>query len=343
MDRNVETVALLPTAGTTEKPTGRDRREIGDVAAVDGKPGQRRERRWRSELEARMAAEQFEESEVELDHDREICWLWFKFAERPCFTPGLLRDVGRLQNALVSSANAYNTVNLPLKYVVLASRMPGVWNLGGDLGLFVDVIRRQDREMLTEYAYRATHEVFVNWTCLNLPVITVSLVQGDALGGGFEAALSASIIVAERSARFGLPEILFSLFPGMGSFSFLARRTTPAMAMRMITGGKIYSGEELYEMGIVDVLAEDGKGKEAFYQYVDRNASRHTALRSVIRARQRFNPVTFEELRDVGEIWIETLLSLSDADLRKMERLATAQDRRRARALKKADDPPSRR
>lgn len=333
MDRNVEAVTVLARARSAGTASGRGDTEVGISPVMNGEV-RSPEFSWQSELDARMAMEQFEESEIELDHDRAICWLWFRFKERPCFTPALLRDVGRLQNALISTANVYNTVDLPLKYVVLASRMPGVWNLGGDLRLFADVIRRQDRDKLTEYAYRATHEVFVNWTCLNLPVITVSLVQGDALGGGFEAALSASIIVAERSARFGLPEILFSLFPGMGSFSFLARRTTPAMAMRMITSGKIYTGEELYELGIVDVLADNGKGREAFHEYVAKNASRHMALRSVIKARQRFNPVTLEELRDVGEIWIETLLSLSEADLRKIERLAAAQDRRRARELK---------
>lgn len=332
MDRNVEAVTVLARAREAGNTSGQEGTSTGNA------PDQNRETKdhelgWRDELEARMSMERFEESEIELDHERSICWLWFQFKDRPCFTPGLLRDVGKLQNALISAANAHNTVQMPLKYVVLASRMPGVWNLGGDLRLFAEVIRRQDRKTLTEYAYRATHEVFVNWTCLNLPVITVSLVQGDALGGGFEAALSASIIVAERSARFGLPEILFSLFPGMGSFSFLARRITPAMAMRMITSGRIYTGEELYEMGVVDVLAEDGKGKEAFHEYVAKNAARHTALRSVIRARQRYDPVTLEELRDVGDIWIDTLLSLTDADLRKMERLASAQDRRRERAL----------
>jgi DSF synthase len=42
---------------------------------------------------------------------------------------------------------------------------------------------------------------------------TISLVQGTALGGGFECALSSDVIVAEESARLGLPEILFNLFP----------------------------------------------------------------------------------------------------------------------------------
>ena len=48
--------------------------------------------------------------------------------------------------------------------------------------------------------------------------------QGECLGGGFEAALSSDVIVAEKSARFGFPEILFNLFPGMGAYSFLERK-----------------------------------------------------------------------------------------------------------------------
>jgi DSF synthase len=56
-----------------------------------------------------------------------------------------------------------------------------------------------------------------------LPILTVGLVQGAALGGGFEALLSFDYVVAERDATFGLPEILFGLFPGMGAHSLLSR------------------------------------------------------------------------------------------------------------------------
>jgi len=55
---------------------------------------------------------------------------------------------------------------------------------------------------------------------LFLPLTTISLAQGDALGGGFEAALSCSVIIAERRARFGFPEVMFNLFPGMGPTAF---------------------------------------------------------------------------------------------------------------------------
>ena len=170
------------------------------------------------------------------------------------------------------------------------SRMPGVWNLGGDLDLFATMIRRQDRDGLLRYARASVEVSFANAMCLGLPLISVSLVRGDALGGGFEAALSANVIIAERSAKFGLPEILFNLFPGMGAQSYLTRRIAPGLAERMIMSGQLYSAEELYQMGVVDVLADDGCGTEALYDYLGRNGRRHGTLRSIFRARDRVNP-----------------------------------------------------
>lgn len=332
MDRNVETVAVLPTARTAGNPTGRDGRESGEAAALGSEPG-RSEADWRAELESRIALERLEEAEVDFDHERGVCWFWFRFQQRPSFTRALLRDIGRLQHTLVSAANTYDAPTLPLKYVVWASRTPGIWNLGGDLKLFATLIRSQDRSGLTDYAYKVTEEGFSNWVSMGLPIITVAMVQGDALGGGFEAALSSNLIVAERSARFGLPETLFSLFPGMGAFSFLARRTTPATAQRMIMSGRIYTSEELYELGVIDILAEDGQGVDTFRDYVSKNASRHAASRAVIKSRQRFHPLTLEEMRDIADLWVDTAMSLSERDLRKMERLVAAQDRRREKPV----------
>ncbi len=330
MDQNVETVSLLARRRAAHDTFGQEDLGVGRAPKSRGESGNR-EHDWRAEIESRIGIERFEEAEVELDHDRGICWFWFNFNERPSFTRGLLRDVGRLQQALVSAANVHDAPLLPLKYVVWASRTSGIWNLGGDLKLFAELIRRQDRAGLSEYAYKVIQEGLSNWVSLNLPIITVALVRGDALGGGFEAALSSNLIVAEKSARFGLPETLFSLFPGMGAFSFLARRTTPAIAQRMIMSGRIYTGEELYELGVVDVLADDGKAEEAFHRYVAKNAKRHNAFRAVIKSRQFFHPLTMAEMRGVADIWVDTALSLSEQDLRKMERLVAAQDRRRSR------------
>jgi DSF synthase len=155
-------------------------------------------------------------------------------------------------------------------------------------------------------------------------------VQGDALGGGFEGALSFNVIVAERSARFGLPEVLFNLFPGMGAYSFISRKLDAASAERMILSGQIYTAEQLHKMGLIDVLAEDGQGEAAVRDYITRNAKHHTVQRSIRAVRNRVIRLTLAELRDVADIWVDQALTLEESDLRKMERLRAAQDRRLA-------------
>ncbi len=284
-----------------------------------------------STIEARIAAIPFEEMDVVFDGNEGVVFCYFHFQGRPSFTPALLRDIQRVQD-MVRTLFAAGAGTSPVKYIVWDSRMPQVWNLGGDLDLFATLIRRQDRDGLLRYARAVVEEGYANATNLNLPIITVSLVRGDALGGGFEAALSSNLIIAERSAKFGLPEILFNLFPGMGAYSYLVRRIAPAQAERMITSGRLYTAEELYQMGVVDVLADDGCGTEALYEYIGRSGRRHAAHRAIFRARDRVNPLKIDELMDIAVSWVDTALGLAEADLRKMARLVSAQDRRRTRA-----------
>ena len=80
--------------------------------------------------------------------------------------------------------------------------------------------------------------------------------QGDALGGGFECALASDLIVAEERAQLGFPEILFNLFPGMGAYSLLSRRVGMKGAEKMILSARLYTAEELHELGVVDLLVE---------------------------------------------------------------------------------------
>ena len=210
--------------------------------------------------------------------------------------------------------------------------LPNTYSLGGDLAFFADSIRTGDRAAIHAYAHRCIDVLAQHVVAFNRPLITMALVQGDALGGGFETALSCDLIVAERSAKMGLPEILFNLFPGMGAYSFLSRRLSPAEATRMISEGSVYSAEKLHEMGVVDVLANDGEGVYALREYVKENQRWHNAQIALRQAKRRVNPVTEEELRDVVDIWVDAVFRLTDADLKRMGRLTAAQERRRQAA-----------
>jgi DSF synthase len=272
----------------------------------------------------------YRELRIEFEPADSILWCFMDPKDRPCVTSVMVREGRVFQDSVKQLFSDLETRKTkPIRYIVWGSQHPGVFNLGGDLNLFASLIREQDRDTLLDYAITCIDVVYNNIVSLELPIINISLVEGDALGGGFEKALSTNVMVAERGTKFGLPEVLFNLFPGMGAYSLLARRIGNAQAKRMVLSGRIYTAEALYEMGLVDVLAEPGQGRQAVYDYISRHSRRHTAECAVFEAGRRVNPVTYGELKDIAVMWVDTALGLTESDLRKMERLAAAQERRR--------------
>jgi len=270
----------------------------------------------------------YSDVDLSLDRDAGIYWCHLQPQSRPSVTPELLRDVTSMQSFLRNRMAQTPENELPFKYFVVASRSTGIFNLGGDLRLFADAVRKGHKLLLQKYAHSCVDIVWNNVVSYDQPVVTMALVQGDALGGGFETALSCNVIVAERSARFGLPEVLFNLFPGMGAYSLIARRIGAVEAERMILSGRIYTAEELHRIGLVDVLAEDGEGEAALRAWCARQSRSHNAMQAVFRTRNRGAGISLQELRDVVDIWVDAAMRLAPSDLKKMERLAAAQDRR---------------
>ena len=269
---------------------------------------------------------------IELEHDAEhqAVWAHMTHPARPCITADLLRDLARIQQSIEPMArHQYESgQDDRLLYQVLVSDLPGVFNLGGDLALFSRLIEAKDRETLAKYAKACIDILYPCSIGYGLPFTTISLVQGEALGGGFEAALSSQVLIAERSAKFGFPETLFGLFPGMGAFSFLARRLSPAQAKRMIASGKVYSAEELYQLGLIDLLVPDGQGRQAVYNYMRHQHNRSAGHYGLQQAMDRVNPVSLRELFDIAEVWVDAAMRLSPKNLRVMQYLIQAQERR---------------
>ncbi|MFZ1413599.1 MAG: crotonase/enoyl-CoA hydratase family protein [Defluviicoccus sp.] len=268
--------------------------------------------------------------EVGLHHDTgtRTLWQFMQPAGRPSFTPGLLRDMTTALNIVEQSHCAEGDPEEVIRYLVLASKMPGIFNLGGDLPHFMELIAAGDRARLQWYARVCAEGQHRRAVSLGLPICTIAVVQGDALGDGFEAALAHDVIIAERSASFGLPEVLFGMFPGMGAYSFLARRLDPIRAERIILSGKIYKAEELHAMGVVDELAEDGEGLQAARDFIRSFDRARGSRQALLQARKMLQPVTLKELVDIADLWVDAALQLGPAELRKMSHLAKAQDRR---------------
>lgn len=276
-------------------------------------------------------ARTLKELDVSYDSHKRILWQFMNPQERACFTPELIGEISRTLDLVEETCRDATYDDSAISYLVLASRVPGVFNLGGHLPLFIRLIEGRNQTELRRYAHACVNEQY-RWAInMHLPICTIAVVQGDALGGGFEAALSHDLIIAERSAKFGLPEVLFNLFPGMGAYTFLARKLGIARAEKMILSGKIYAAEELYEMGVVDRVVDDGTGVNAVDDLIKEQERSAHARQAVLKARQIVSPITRSEMMEVTDLWVDMAMSLAPRDLRRMRHLATAQDRRWAK------------
>jgi len=262
------------------------------------------------------------------DQQTHTFWSRWSPEPRPCFNPSLLADIRTCYDFLAHSEGRIDCYGEEhaIEYVVLASAIPGVFNLGGDLDLFKQLIEARDRQGLLRYGRACIDVLYRNYLGHDLPVTTISLVQGECLGGGFEAALSSDLIVAEKNARFGLPEILFNLFPGMGAYSFLERKIGQKNAETLLTSGKIYSSEEMHALGVVDIVAEDGQGEAEIEALIKRRQRSRNGLSALAAVRRRVHRIEFSELLDIVQIWVDSALRLNPRDLRLMNRLVSRQN-----------------
>ena len=326
VSRNVTPLGRLGQAADPKSPTQLElwsnnnllpAREQGAVA------------RARVDFGAELAGARFNELVLTVSPHEEAIWCYMRPNGPPSFTPTLLHELismRRLVQRLFAGLRPGEPA--PVKYFIGGSHIPGMYNLGGDLNFFIKSIRSRDIDALRSYAHDCVDVAYHMMMGFHLPVITIALVQGDALGGGFEGALSFNVLVAEKRAKFGLPEILFNLFPGMGAFSFLSRKLDVTRAHKMILSGRVFSAQELYDLGLIDILAEDGCGEDAVRDYISQNRRHHAVHGRVREVGVRVNPLSLEELRDVTDIWAQHAMKLQETDLRNMERLASAQLRR---------------
>jgi DSF synthase len=316
---------------TPEVRGGGDANERGAQAQIDSRTPihHRRRPKMQTTQPLSLLTRKFSQFDVRFEQDAGALRVAMRGTPVPCFSPALLGEARDIQRAIAASGgrieSGYETQRVD--FVVLESSIPGVFNLGGDIALFRRLIDARDREGLARYGRLCVDVCHQNIVHYGVPCQTISLVAGKALGGGMESALSGNVVIAERGAEFGLPEVLFNLFPGMGAYNLISRRIGPRLAEEIITSGKTYSGEEMHRLGLVDVLAENGRAEDALQDYIRGAKRKQKTLNALARVREAMAPVTHEDLVKVVDFWVDAAMQLDDRDIKMMERLIKAQAR----------------
>lgn len=139
--------------------------------------------------------------------------------------------------------------------------------------------------------HRLLEEVFERIRHLGQP--TVAAVEGWALGGGMELVLSCDVILADDSARFGLPEVRLGLIPGCGGTQLLPRRIPRAVAARLLFTGDTIDAAEALRLGLVSQRVAAGAVGAALSELADRiqhnSPTAVRAMKAVLRASQELS------------------------------------------------------
>lgn len=257
------------------------------------------------------------------EEGRNVMWMMLRSYPRPCFNQELIEDIMTLTYAAKASG-------LRFDFWVTGSLVPNMYNVGGDLSFFVDSIVNNKRESLRAYARACVDCVHAAARGFDVGAVSLSMIEGTALGGGFEAALAHHYVLAQNTARMGFPEIAFNLFPGMGGYSLVSRKAGMRLAEELITTGESHTAEWFESRGLVDVLFQPGEAFNATRTFMDTLRPKLNGIRAMIRARQRVLQLTRSELMDITEDWVDAAFTLEEKDISYMERLVMLQNRHTA-------------
>jgi DSF synthase len=255
-------------------------------------------------------------------------WMLLRAQPRPSFNHELIEEIMNLSYAAQRSG-------LPIDFWVTGSLVPTMFNAGGDLRFFVESIKNGRREALRAYARACVDCIHAAARGFDTGAVSIAMIEGSALGGGFEAALAHHFILAQNTARMGFPEIAFNLFPGMGGYSLVARRSGMKLAEELICEGESHTAEWFEQRGLVDKLFQPGDGYQATRTFIDTMKPKLNGVKAMLKARQRVLQLTRAELMDITEDWVDFAFTIEPKDVAYMERLVQLQNRHSAQVLRK--------
>ena len=197
-----------------------------------------------------------------------IQWLKKGIAELVFNSSGPINKLDTHTVASLDEAVAVLEQQSDLQGVILRSDKPA-FIVGADIKEFLSLFEAS-KETLSDWLGYA-NSIFNRLE--DLPVPTISAINGYALGGGCECVLATDFRIASPDARIGLPETKLGIMPGFGGSVRLPRLIGLDSALEIITAGKDVSGPQALKLGLVDAVVETEKLPQAALQIIEQAIS----------------------------------------------------------------------
>jgi 3-hydroxyacyl-CoA dehydrogenase/enoyl-CoA hydratase/3-hydroxybutyryl-CoA epimerase len=167
--------------------------------------------------------------------------------------------------------------------LVIRSAKPSGFIAGADVNEF----RGASDPRVVEAAIGRAHAVIDRLETLKIP--TVAVIHGFCLGGGLEVALACASRIAIDGARFGFPEVMLGLHPGLGGTARFTRLVNPMQAMSLMLTGKTIDARRAKSLGLVDAVTQERHVRNAVRDAVFGHLKR--ARPGLVNAILNFTPV----------------------------------------------------
>jgi 3-hydroxyacyl-CoA dehydrogenase/enoyl-CoA hydratase/3-hydroxybutyryl-CoA epimerase len=205
-----------------------------------------------------------------------IAWLLFDRADASANT--LSAEVLEEFDALINVLEAQRPAG-----IVIRSAKPSGFIAGADVNEF----RGASDALALETQIGQAHAVIDRFEALKMP--TVAVIHGFCLGGGLEVALACQMRIAIEDARFGFPEVMLGLHPGLGGTARFTHLVSPLQAMTLMLTGKTIDARKAKALGLVDAVTQErhvrGAVKDAVFGRLKR------ARRNPLIPLMNFSPV----------------------------------------------------
>ncbi len=136
-------------------------------------------------------------------------------------------------------------------------------------GADVKVMATCNEEEAKAFTFTPTYDKIAS-----IEIPTIAAIEGYALGGGMELAMTTDMRIAGKSAKMGFPEVTLGIFPGAGGTIRLPKVIGPALAKELIFTGDIIDSDRALSIGLVNKIVEDDTVLEEALKLANKIAKR---------------------------------------------------------------------
>jgi enoyl-CoA hydratase/carnithine racemase len=188
--------------------------------------------------------------------------------------------------------------------LILYSSLKCGFCAGADLRELYERSREMERQEAVKGVRQFLERIHAVMNAIDAaPLTTIAAVHGVTFGGGFELALVADIIIADKMARFCFPELRLGLVPGFGGIPRLKRDLGNAVVRDLLLTGRSFNATKAQQIGLVSQIVGEGEALRV---------ARATAAqlgkfdrRTATAAKEFIKPIPYDELKKEIDIFCE--------------------------------------